>query len=416
MKYSFKLLAKTMNKTILILKHEFRQTIKRKGFIIMTLAFPLLALLAMGAYQIIQGRERPPGEVVTIGYVDEVGIFTGYTQWYQVELAPYATPEGATDALLEGEIDEYFVIPSNYLDTGVIDRFIQERELEPDGQTRAVVRDFLLSNLLAGYTSEEILLRVRFPLSLNTTILDETGQIATDQGGFGAFIVPFFFGFLLIMAIFSSSGYLLQGLGEEKENRIMEILLSSVSARQLLTGKVLGLGAAGLVQILFWLLSATFLVRMASTIIGGELGTIQISGSILVLGIVYFVLGYLFFAVLMAGIGAIGATARESQQLSVIIVFPAMVPIYVFLLLMRSNPDHVIGRVLTLIPFTAPVMTFIRLGLTGIPAWELALSLVLLVVSIIGALFLSAKVFRVFLLMYGKTPKPREILKLIRQA
>ncbi|GAH57167.1 unnamed protein product, partial [marine sediment metagenome] len=131
------------------------------------------------------------------------------------------------------------------------------------------------------------------------------------------------FGFLLIMAIFSSSGYLLQGLGEEKENRIMEILLSSVSPRQLLTGKVLGLGAAGLVQVVIWLLSIVFLVQLASTTIGGVLSTLQIPGNLLVLGIVYFILGYLLFAVLMAGIGAIGATARESQQMSMLILMPA---------------------------------------------------------------------------------------------
>ena len=110
----------------------------------------------------------------------------------------------------------------------------------------------------------------------------------------------------------------------------MEILLSSVSTRQLLTGKVLGLGAAGLVQMVIWLLSAVLLVRLASATIGGVLSTLQISDNLLFLGIVYFFLGYLLFAVLMAGIGAIGGTARVSGQMSMLILMPVCVFPFIF--------------------------------------------------------------------------------------
>jgi len=178
---------------------------------------------------------------------------------------------------------------------------------------------------------------------------------------------------------------------------------------------VLGLGAAGLVQILIWLLSTAFLVRMASTTIGGALSTLQIPGNLLVLGIVYFILGYLFFAVIMAGIGAVGATARESQQLSMIVILPAVIPFYVFMFT-SFNPEHIIAQVLTMIPFTAPITVFMRLGIAEIPAWELALSIGLLVAAIIGALVLAAKIFRTFVLMYGKTPKFGEIIRCLREA
>lgn len=405
-----------MNKILIILKHEFLNVLKRKGFVIMTLIFPVIALSAIGITQIITGMDTTdPTDIVTIGYVDEVGIFNGHTQWNQVELTPYATPENATEALLEEEIDEYIIIPSDYVATGVIARFTQEKELEPAAETRAVIRDFLLANLLEG-TSEEIQLRAISPLFLGTVILDETGQVADDQGGIGAIIFPLVFGFLLVMAIGSSSGYLLQGLGEEKENRIMEILLSSVSTRQLLIGKVLGLGAAGLVQIVIWLLSAVLLLRLASTTIGGEFSAIQIPANLLILGIVYFILGYLLFAVLQASIAAIGATARESQQMTVVIILPAILPFYVFMLFLKDNTDHVIGTILTMIPLTAPMMVFIRLGTSEIPAWELFLSISFLIAGIIGGLWLAAKAFRVFLLMYGKTPKLGEIIRLLRQA
>ena len=407
-----------MNKTVLILKHEFRQTIKRKGFVIMTLAFPLIVLLVIGIYQIVQGIDTPPAldEEVAIGYIDEVGGFDDYIkQSGGITFVAYQTEEKATGALLAEDISEYFIIPLDYVSDGVITRYTLEKEVEPPDEIRWAMKSFLLSNLLEGQTSLEITERVKAPLELYSIRLDETGDVATEQGGFGALIVSFLFGFLLIIAIFSSSGYLLQGLGEEKENRIMEILLSSVSTRQLLTGKVLGLGAAGLVQMVIWLLSAVFLMRLASTTIGGVLSTLQISGNLLFLGIVYFFLGYLLFAVLMAGIGAIGATARESQQMSMLIIMPVWIPAWVSFLFIE-NPDHIVNKILTIIPITAPMAVFMRLGTSGIPTWELVLSISLLLVSIIGALVLASKAFRTFLLMYGKTPRLGEIIRSLRRA
>ena len=406
-----------MNKTILILKHEFGQTIKRKSFIIMTLAFPVLALIAIGAFGLIQGMEKPPalGEAITIGYVDEVGKFSDYTSQPGVTLIPYPIPEEAKSALLAGEISEYFIIPEDYLSTGAITRYTLKRQLEPPGKIERAVKSFLLSNLLLGETSPEIVERVKAPIELVSIRLDETGRVAVDQGGFGAFVVPYLFGILLIMSIFTSSGFLLQGLGEEKENRIIEILLSSVSARQLLTGKVLGLGAAGLLQIVIWLSSARVLVQIASTSIGGLLSALQIPGNFVALGIVYFILGYLLFAILMAGVGSIGATAREGQQLATMFTMPMILPLILIGVIM-SNPDHVFTRVLTLFPITAPVTVMVRMGLTDIPAWELAVSIALLLASIIGAMVLAAKVFRTFLLMYGKRPRLGEIIRYLREA
>ena len=406
-----------MKKTILILKHEFVQTIKRKSFIIITLAFPALGLVAIGAFFIIQRIETPPRpeEEVTVGYVDEVGIFSSYAEQPKVTLTSYATPEEATSALLEEEISAYFIIPSDYVSTGVVSRYTLERELEPPEETQWAIRSFLLSNLLSGQTSPEVTERAKAPLSLVNTRLDESGQVATDQGGFGAFIVPYLFSLLLLMAIFTSSGFVLQGLSEEKENRIMEILLSSVSARQLLAGKILALGAAGLVQMLIWLLTSRLLVEIISTTIGGLLSNLQIPTNLLVLGIVYFILGYLLFAVLMAGVGSVATTSREGQQLSALFTMSAVIP-FIIVPLIMENPDHILAQVLTIFPITAPIMVMIRLAFADIPAWELALSITLLVISIIGTLVLAAKVFRTFLLMYGKRPGLREIIRSLRQA
>mgnify|MGYP001252693597 CR=1 FL=1 len=406
-----------MTKTLIILKHEFIQTIKRRSFIILTLAFPLIGLLAISGYQMIQGTDEPPtpGEALNVGFVDQVGVFDGYTEQYLVNLIPYITTEEATKDLLTKELDEYFVIPQDYIDTGIVTRYTTERELKPPDEILLAIKDFLLSNLLDEQLTEEELIRAQYPLNLASITLDETGQVSEEQGGLGVFIVPYVFGLLLIMSIFTSSGFLLQGLGEEKENRIMEILLSSVSPRQLITGKVLGLGAAGLIQILVWVVSAQVLVVFGSSAIGGFFSEIQIPEGFFLLAPIYFILGYLLFAVLMAGIGAITNTSREGQQMSTIFVMPAMLPfmLQVFLL---ENPTHIVSQLLTFFPLTAPIAVIIRLGSTNIPVWELVVSVTLMVAAIFGSIWLSAKIFRTFLLMYGKTPKLGDILRSLRQA
>ena len=405
-----------MNKTLLILKHEFRQTLRRKSFLIMTIAFPLIGALAIFGFQFMQGTGgEPPVETVEIGYVDYAGGFDVSTQPEGVELIPQASEEDATDALLEGDISQYFVIPEDYLSSGIVYRFTLDRELEAPDNVWQAIKNFLVTNLLEGQADPQIVERAQYPLALSSITLDESGDIAPEQGGFSAFIVPYIFSILLIMAIFTSSGFLLQGLGEEKENRVMEILLSSVSPRQLITGKVLGLGAAGLLQIVVWLVSARFLANMASSSIGGMLSSIQISTDFLIMGIIYFILGYILFAIIMAGAGSIGATARESQQFSTLFTFSAVVPFF-FMTSILENPNSVIAQVLTLFPFTAPITVMLRLGLTDIPVWQLAASIGLMILAILGMLWLAAKIFRIFLLMYGKTPKVSEVIRYLRQS
>ncbi|HUV44479.1 MAG TPA: ABC transporter permease [Dehalococcoidales bacterium] len=406
-----------MNKTLLVVRHEFLQVVKRTSFIILTLLFPLIGFLGIGIYQIAQNvGGSSDADNPLIGYVDELGGFEGYTTQGDITFVPYETRDGATQALLADDIDEYFVIPGDYVSRGLITRYTMEQELEVSGTTQWAMRVFLQSNLLEGQTAREIADRVKSPMWLQSFLLDEKGDIASEQGGFAAFFAPMVFGFLLVMSIGMTSGFLLQGLGEEKENRIMEVLLSSVSTRQLLTGKVLGLGAAGLLQVVIWLASMMVLTRLTSETVGGELAGIQIPDNMMILGIVYFVLGYLFFAVMQAGVGAIGSNAKESQQMSVFFILPAILPFYIFIIFLRENPDHVLSTIMTMFPLTAPMTVFLRMGLSEIPAWELALSISLMVVSIVGGLWFSAKVFRVFVLMYGKSPNLREILRYLREA
>jgi ABC-2 type transport system permease protein len=402
-----------MNKTLLILRHEFLHTIKRKGFIIMTLIVPLVALLAIGVLQLVSGIVRPIVEITTIGYVDESGEFQQYTSQGNIELVRFNTPDEATKALVNGDIKEYFVIPSNYVSIGVISRYILEKQLAAPPATTMAIKNFISSNLLAGRVSPAAIELIEAPLNLVTIRLTEAGTVAPEQGGYGNLIIPGVFGLLLMLAIIFSSTYLLQGFGDEKESRLIEILLSSVSVRQLLTGKVLGIGAAGLVQVVVWVISTPLLLRLASSTFGGFISTIQLPANFLALAVVYFILGYLLFAVLSAGIGAISPSSREGQQLISIFTLPLISPLW-FMSLIMLFPDNPVWVVLTILPITSPVEVMVRLGVSDIPAWQLVTSIVVLGFSIIGILLLTIRVFRTYLLMYGKRPGIGEIFRSLR--
>jgi len=402
-----------MNKTRLIFRHEFMHAIKRKGFIIMTLIVPVLALIGIGVFQLVSTGEPSVVETVTIGYVDEAFGFDQYTAQGYIELVHFNTPGDAKAALINGDVSEYFVIPADYLSTGVINRYTLERQLETPPAIATAIKNFLTSNMLAGEVPPETVELIETPLALVTTRLTETGEVATEQGGYGNVIIPAIFSLLLALSLQASTVYLVQGLGDEKESRLIEVLLSSVSTRQLLTGKVLGLGAAGLVQVVVWLASLPLLLNLASSTIGGFFSTIQLPANFLVLGIVYFILGYSLFAALSAGVGAISPSVREGQQLSMIYAMLVYVPLW-FASFLFIFPDSPIWSVLTIFPVTAPIAVMLRLGVTGVAAWELAASLAVLVLSIILVMFLAIRAFRVYLLMYGKRPAWGEIIRSLR--
>jgi len=380
----------------------------------MTLIVPLVALLAIGVLQLVSITTMPPVvETTTVGYVDEAGGFGQYPTQGHIELVRFDTPDDATTALINGDVSEYFVIPPDYMSTGVINRYTLEKEVETPPVIATVIKNFLTSNLLTGKVPPETVYRIESPLNLVVTRLTETGAVATEQGGYGNVIIPAIFSLLLALSLMLSSTYLVQGLGDEKESRLIEILLSSVSTRQLLIGKVLGLGTAGLAQVVVWLASIPLLLRLASSAFGGFISTIQLPANFLILGIVYFILGYSLFAALSAGIGAISPNAREGQQLAMIYTLLVFVPLW-FSSLLFIFPNSPIWVVLTIFPITAPIAVMLRLGVSDIAAWQLAASIAVLVLSTIGVLFLSVKAFRVYLLMYGKRPRFREIIRSLR--
>ena len=403
-----------MNKSLLIFRHEFLSTIKRAGFIIMTLALPVLALLAIGVTQLISGIVKPsgPAQITNIGYVDQTSGFSQFNSQGTVELKPYNTPDTALRALVQKDVKEYFVIPADYATNGMVTIYTLEKQLTAPQEVQTAIKNFLSSNLMVNKIPGATINVIESPLYLNTVRVTDTGEVAKDQGGLSNLIIPLIFGVLLAMSLSFSSSYLLQGLGEEKENRLMEILLSSVSTRQLVTGKVLGIGVAGLIQVVIWVISLPLLLHLASASIGGFISTIHIQANFLAAGIVYFILGYLLFAVLALCIASISPTAREGQGMAAIFTMFSVAPFW-FLSLLMLFPNSSVWIVFSIFPFSAPVLVILRLGLYGIPVWQLAASMAVMVLSIIAGLLLAAKLLRIYLLMYGKRPTIPEIVRSI---
>jgi len=403
-----------MNKTLLIFRHEFLYTLKRTGFIIMTLIVPVIALLAIGIAAIISGNAKPGNvEFTSVGYVDQAGGFTQFTTQGDVKLVPYNTTDAALQATVKGDIKEYFVIPPDYATNGVVNRYTLDKEPGAPLNISAAIKNFLTTNLLSGKVPAPTIGIIESPLNLVSTRLTATGAVAPDQGGYGNLIIPGIFGLLLVLSLTFSSAYLIQGLGDEKENRLIEVLLSSVSTRQLLTGKVLGLGVAGLVQVLVWLVSLPLLLKLATIVFGGFFLSIQLPPNFILIGIVYFILGYALFAVLSAATGAVTPSAREGQQLASIFTLLAVSPLW-FSSAIVTFPNSPAWVALTIFPLTAPVVVMLRLGLTGIPAWELIVSILVLIVFIVGGLFVAVRIFRTYLLMYGKPPRFGTIIRNLR--
>ncbi|MCZ7391784.1 MAG: ABC transporter permease [Candidatus Methanoperedens sp.] len=394
-----------MKKYMLIAKHEFMTQIKRKEFILMTLGIPLFILIISTIPVLFFGIEGLKGEEVKVGYINKISTFqsSNFTE--------YQDESSAKLALENGAITHFFIIPADYLNTGKI-YIYSTKKTSPASTTKVEekIRDFLIDNLLKGQP-ENIIQRVKQPINSEIFTIDKNEE---SKEGFGTFIIPLGFALLFIIAIFSSSGFLLQGIVEEKENRVIEILLSSVSHRDLFIGKILGLGALGLSQLLIWLLCGIALLSASLPFIAGFLGGIKLSLMVVVLAPIYFILGYLVFASIMAGVGAISTSSQEGQQLAGIFSITGMIPIF-FLMFIVDTPNNLFSRFLSFFPLTSSVTMILRLSISEVPVSDIVISLIILIAAVIGIIELSSRIFRATLLMYGKKPTLKEVIKYVRE-
>ncbi len=325
-----------------------------------------------------------------------------------------AGEEEARTRLREKKIGAYIVVPEDYLRSGRVrvvtmrrpTLLTSERPLLPPG-----LDGWLVDNVLREVDSSRVE-RAKAPMRPDMVFLDETGQVSAEDTDAAKrrSITAYAFFILMLTAIFTSSAYLLQGMAEEKENRVMEMVLSSATPGQLMLGKLLGLGAAGLLQVLIWVVMGVVGVVLLSV-------QLVLEPRAFVFCLVYFLLGYILYGSLMLGTGALGTNLRESQQISAVWTFIGASPAIIVVALIES-PQGAISRIFSFIPFTAPTTMMFRTTVDpkGTPALDVAISIAILAGCAWAALWASARLYRAGLLLYGKRPGLREIIRWLAAA
>jgi ABC-2 type transport system permease protein len=394
-----------MSKWRIIAKHEYLTNIKRKEFLFVTFGIPLFFFVIMGISFFSMGIGVQSHET-KIGYVDRTGLFESQN------MTKYADEELARKDLLDNKLTNYFVIPENYTATGKILIYSFKKNFADNMKIEGQIRNFLLDNLLKN-EPPDIVQRIKSPINSEYFTLNEEG-LKSEDNGFTIVLLPLAFSMLFTLSIFASSGFLLQSVIEEKENRIMEVILSSVSHEDLLKGKIIGLGALGLTQILIYLIVAAGIILINPVALFLIASKIHISIPLLVAGIIYFLMGYIIFASIMAGVGSVATTSREGQQIAGIFSLAGAFPL-MFSQFIITNPNAVLAIALSIFPLTSPIAMIMRLSITDVPQYELIISILVLAISAYFIVEMSIRIFRASLLMYGKKPTIKEMIKYVRQ-
>lgn len=412
--------------TLRVFVYELMRNIRRKGFLFTTFGIPLLGIviyLALQAFtgtgtdeQIASLQEIIEDSNSVVGYVDQTGAFPEPAAEVADMLIPFDSEEAARAAIREGRIDAFYVLPADYLETGELRMYIERFAV-----SQLMTAEVPLYNLIYGKAIQQmdpqVLLRIVNPANIQeTTIQPDTGDgmVQTE----GQFWVVYVFAIVFVFALFGTNGYLMQSVIEEKESRLVEILLSSVPPGQLLRGKVLAMGLLGLVQVGVWFATIFVVARLAasSTELAsttGWLAEMDISLEVVPLLVIYFILGYLMFAAVFSAVGALSTSMQEGPSLATFFTLPAMVPFFA-LNAFATNPNGTVPVILSIFPLTAPMGMIMRFSMTtNVPAWQVIVSIAVLILTVIGMMALAGRLFRVNTLLVGQVPKMREIPGLI---
>ena len=408
-----------------IARHEYVVNVRRPGFIFFTLLIPALGALTLIIAGFFSGQATSffvsqfagSGSAKPAGVVDHSGLFVPIQPSYANKFTAFADEAAARQALLAQRVAAYVVIPANYLASGELSSYAMGGFIESASAVDdSALNDFLVHGLLDGKADPALVKRAANAENVTPVTLDENGQPRTGgstASAIAGFIIPYVLSILLVISIFTSSSYLLRSVSEEKETRVIEIVLSSVSATELLAGKVMGLGALGLTQVVVWLGSTVLLTGGLGALVAGVV--VALSPGVFVLAGIYFLLGFLLFGTLMAVAGSLGTSLRESQQVSGIFSILAISPLW-FNSFILASPNGVVARVLSYFPLTAPTTMMLRLPLANVPALDIAISMGGLIIAIPFVLWGGAKIFRMGLLLTGKRPAVRQVLRALREA
>jgi ABC-2 type transport system permease protein len=408
--------------------YELQRNIRRRGFLFTTFGVPLIGFLLFFGYQAIteaNNRNRNPTEdaaklaqsdqfrqITRAGYIDESGLFPTPGEGDQI-FTRYDSEAEARAALDKGEIQVYYIIPADYMQTGDVTLYMPKFSLTQ--ASNGPIQRVILSNLAKGI-DRDLFNRLQNPANIQEVNLqrDASGNTSSNFGS--DFAVVYVFAIILMMSVFLTNGYLMRGVIEEKETRLIEIFISTMRPTDLLAGKILALGLLGLLQMVVWLGALVLLGRFA---LSSNLPQVSALTSFalppdrLIVFLLYFIFGYLFFAAAYGIVGALSNSMQEGPQYAVIFTLPAVIPLY-FSSLFTTTPDAALPTILSIFPVTAPLGMVMRIAITTVPFWQIALSLGLLIVLDVVMIWIAGRMFRVTTLLAGQVPKLRDLPRLLR--
>lgn len=400
-----------MSKLWKIIAYEYRRHVLRRRFLFALLSVPLWIAVTMGVsvLAVLLTTNDDP-----VGYVDPSGILARVPEPensgegpFEVEFSEYGD-EAAARAALEGEeIQAYFLLPASYPQSRDVELVYKE---EPDNSVTNELRDRLRRALLADQPPE-IVERVLDGPDLKIVATQEDREMQNND--WFKVAAPIIAAILLVVSVFTSSGYLMQAVVEEKENRTMEILATSVSPGQIMSGKVIALIGVGLTQVLVWSLVpiiGLIFARAYLPFMQDVVFDFRQLGLMLVLVLPTFVL----ISALMATVGATVTEASEGQQVSGLLSMPIMLPFMMTGVLINS-PGSPVALFLSFFPLTAALTVLLRMAFSTVPTWQIGISAGILLVSAIGGLWMAGRVFRLGMLRYGERMGWKDVFQAMRR-
>ena len=398
-----------MSKIWQIIRHEYVRHVFRRRFLFSLLSLPVVVIVMVGVALLVAGLGSDPAPV---GYLDPAGALANPVQPPEstdifspdIEFIAYTDRDQAQSDLENGTIQAYYILPEDYPQTIQTELVYLK---EPDSSVMAAFTDFVRLTLLENdKVPSDVINRLSEGSTVTLQSVDGSRQMRDDQ--WYLIFVPYIAGFMFFIVVMTSGGYLLQAVVEEKENRTMEIVITSVSPSQLMTGKIIGDIGIGLTQLVVWLIFAWVGLKVA-----GNFWPILADFSLPpnYVGVMLLVLlpAFVMVAALMAAIGATLTETREAQQISGMFSLPMMIPIYLSTAIM-TNPNGVLAMVLSYFPLTAPLTVLMRMSFTVVPAWQIAINVVSLVVFAGLAIWFASKAFRLGMLQYGKKLSLKDVL------
>jgi ABC-2 type transport system permease protein len=402
-----------MKKIGLVLKNEFITVVTRPSFLITLFLLPVLGFIVMAVVgaiaqnqpaNLVSGFSAGNKDVKVQGLIDQGNLIKEIPVNLSSTFIKLENETSAKEELTAGKIDSYIIIPADYIARGEMILVQKDFNFFNSDSSTASLQALLSYNLVVD---KEVVNRFNSPLNLKTEYISPLAE--RSQADAGQFIVPYVIMMLLYVLIITSASLLLTSITSEKQNRVMEILLTSSTPLEMLTGKIIALGLVGLLQMITWFGSGFLLLRLVGRQF--SLGsTFNLPSSILFWGIIFFILGYALYASLMAGLGALVPNLREANQATILVIFPLIIPI-LFSSSVAAAPNSPLFLALSLIPFTSPITMISRLAATDIPFWQLILSTAILAGTVAIVLRSVARLFRAQTLLSGNPFKPMDFFK-----